>query len=129
METKANLLTTLGISENRYLELAFESGHEYLENRRRAFYEMFPTKVKRVDSFIRGLSVSPVFWRWWMQEWSRIDQRFIKLHNSKNLSVYMLLQNCANKVPPVNVMDELDAPSLIECENIDSIIRNIEEVV
>lgn len=107
-ELKERILRDLGITEDRYLNYAYEAGHAYLELRREAFYKGVPGQHQKVDRFIRRLAVSRLWWDWWMQDWQEMDARFLRV-TPRSLGLYLGMQQSASayRVPPIDIVEQI----------------------
>lgn len=61
------VLALIGIGEDQYSELVFESGIQYLK----ATAPDYPQVVSQIAR-------SEVFWNWWRSHWQRRDEQFLE---------------------------------------------------
>jgi len=105
---KKRIQNELHISEDQYLNYAYEAGLAYLESRRDSFYKRFPGECDKIDSFIRRLVISHLWWNWWMEEWKAVDSQFL-LVTPINIDFYlsMHVSSSKHKAPPNDIVEQI----------------------
>lgn len=111
--TLTRICKALGISPNRYIEIWFESGNQYLDRYEADTLARVPQrKIKSVKRFTNAFRHSKKFWYWWRFETEAVDRAFLSGSNH-TLACYQNMSYNRLSVPPQAVIDEILKPNKV----------------
>jgi hypothetical protein len=105
-ETEDRIISRLGISQELYSELMFDSGCLWLDNLKAEVKQRMPGRSDKLDVLFHQVERHPLFWRWWTLEWQATDLGFLRCGGTSRHS-YFTRQTEARRDMPSNVSLQL----------------------
>jgi len=105
--TMNRVCRALRMKPDRYIEIMYESGNQYLEYYEANTLARVPEhKHRSVKRFTNAFRFSVKFWYWWRFETEAVDRAFLAGSN-QTLATYLHMSYNRLSVPPQAVIDEI----------------------
>lgn len=111
--TKNRVCQALNMQPDRYIEIWFESGNQYLDRYQAETLNRVPAKKHTsVKRFTNAFRFSEKFWYWWRFETEAVDRAFLA-GNNHTVACYKHMSFNRLSVPPQAVIDEILKPNKV----------------